>query len=432
MSSVDLTKPTYSNGGKHLTMTAVPVEPPTVVVETAVAVEKPTVVAEHRSKPAAELSWRNVTYTIKQKKQTKEILSDVSGSLEAASLLAIMGPSGSGKTSLLNTLAGRVPITRSAKLHGSVLVNGVPCEGKMPMISAYVEQDEALFALSTVRETFAFAARLRLPPSTSEEARARRVDEIISELGLVACADTLVGNQRVRGVSGGERKRVNIGVELLNDPPLVFLDEPTSGLDSFQAQSVMETLCKLARAGRTVVASVHQPRSSIYAMLDRVMLLSGGRTVYFGTAGDAAAAHFAAAGYPVPIGFNPADHFMDVICVDRRDPTAEEASSARVESLVATWRDTKVLTMAAPAAGDGTKSSLAELEAREVQGVVGSLNRSCVALRLLTRRTLRELTRDKAALIFQYSMNLFFAVMVSRATALPPARCPAEATSECM
>ena len=228
MSSVDLTKPTYSNGGKHLTMTAVPVEPPTVVVETAVAVEKPTV-AEHRSKPAAELSWRNVTYTIKQKKQTKEILSDVSGSLEAASLLAIMGPSGSGKTSLLNTLAGRVPITRSAKLHGSVLVNGVPCEGKMPMISAYVEQDEALFALSTVRETFAFAARLRLPPSTSEEARARRVDEIISELGLVACADTLVGNQRVRGVSGGERKRVNIGVELLNDPPLVFLDEPTSG-----------------------------------------------------------------------------------------------------------------------------------------------------------------------------------------------------------
>ena len=219
MSSVDLTKPTYSNGGKHLTMTAVPVEPPTVVVQTAVAMEKPNAVAEHRSKPAAELSWRNVTYTIKQKKQTKEILSDVSGSLDAASLLAIMGPSGSGKTSLLNTLAGRVPITRSAKLHGSVLVNGVPCEGKMPMISAYVEQDEALFALSTVRETFAFAARLRLPPSTSEEARARRVDEIISELGLVACADTLVGNQRVRGVSGGERKRVNIGVELLNDPP---------------------------------------------------------------------------------------------------------------------------------------------------------------------------------------------------------------------
>ena len=182
----------------------------------------------------------------------------------------------------------------------------------------------------------------------------------------------------------------------------------------------METLRKLARAGRTVVASVHQPRSSIYAMLDRVMLLSGGRTVYFGTAGDAAAAHFAAAGYPVPIGFNPADHFMDVICVDRRDPTAEEASSARVESLVATWRDTKVLTMAAPAAGDGTKSSLAELEAREVQGVVGSLNRSCVALRLLTRRTLRELTRDKAALIFQYSMNLFFAVMVTG----PPLRSP--------
>ena len=183
-------------------------------------------------------------------------------------------------------------------------------------------------------------------------------------LGLVACADTLVGNQRVRGVSGGERKRVNIGVELLNDPPLVFLDEPTSSSRNSRrsrqfcapqhatrpeptpASTVPGAVgdgdaAQAARAVRTVVASVHQPRSSIYAMLDRVMLLSGGRTVYFGTAGDAAAAHFAAAGYPVPIGFNPADHFMDVICVDRRDPTAEEASSARVESLVATWRDTK-------------------------------------------------------------------------------------------
>ena len=109
-----------------------------------------------------------------------------------------------------------------------------------------------------------------------------RVESVIAQLGLVDACDTVIGSQMVRGVSGGERKRVSIGIELLHDPALVFLDEPTSGLDSFQAQNVMANLKQnIAQAGRTVICSIHQPRSSIYAMLDSILLLAQGKvTVY--------------------------------------------------------------------------------------------------------------------------------------------------------
>jgi len=116
---------------------------------------------------------------------------------------------------------------------------------------------------------------------------------VLAELGLLGCKDTLIGNEAVRGVSGGEKRRVSIGVHLIDNPMLVFLDEPTSGLDSFQALAVMDTLKTMAaKADRTVVASIHQPRSSIYSMLDMIMLLSLGRTIYYGKAGKDCAAYF--------------------------------------------------------------------------------------------------------------------------------------------
>ena len=149
-------------------------------------------------------------------------------------------PSGSGKTSLLNALAGRIPVTKGATLTGDVYVDGVAMSatGDMSTRSAYIMQDDALFALSTVQETLMFAARLRLPAAMSLADKEKRVTQVIEELGLVKARNTIIGNQKVRGLSGGERKRVNIGVDMLHDPKLLFVDEPTSGLDSFQAQSV--------------------------------------------------------------------------------------------------------------------------------------------------------------------------------------------------
>mgnify|MGYP001319860274 CR=1 FL=1 len=121
-----------------------------------------------------------------------------------------------------------------------------------------VLQHDVFYAELTVRETITLSALLRLPQSMPREAKLQRVEDIITELGLRKCADTVVGNDLLRGVSGGERKRCNIGTELVVDPSLIFLDEPTTGLDAFNAQNVMQTLLALAKAGRTIVCTIHR------------------------------------------------------------------------------------------------------------------------------------------------------------------------------
>ena len=183
------------------------------------------------SDAGVHLQWRDVTYTVTRKAtnkvtnassdaadspnvEVKTILSHISGETEGGTLLALMGPSGSGKTSLLNALAFRVPRGPGAEITGTVLADGqvVATPGQMARMSAYVEQEDALFALSTVRETLMFAAQLRLGPEVPLEEKKRAVELVIADLGLVAAADTCVGNEVIRGISGGERKRVAIGM----------------------------------------------------------------------------------------------------------------------------------------------------------------------------------------------------------------------------
>ena len=287
------------------------------------------------------LQWRDITYSVTKKKKdgtldTRVILNALSGDTSGGSLLALMGPSGSGKTSLLNALAFRVPKGPGAMITGAIYADGklVETPSQMARMSAYVEQEDALFALSTVRETLMFAAQLRLSKDMPLEEKEQEVNNVIADLGLVAAADTIVGNEQIRGISGGERKRVAIGMDLLHDPRLIFMDEPTSGLDAFQALNVMTALKDLAiEKGRTIIASVHQPRSSIYALIDQLVLLSGGRLVYAGAGQGACSAHFAALGEPVPKDFNPADHFLDIISVDYRTPKLTKSTMERIEKL---------------------------------------------------------------------------------------------------
>ena len=203
-----------------------------------------------------------------------------------------------------------------------------------------------------------FAAQLRLAGDTPTEGKTLAVDKVINELGLVNAADTNVGNEKVRGVSGGERKRVAIGMDLLHDPKLIFLDEPTSGLDAFQALNVMTTLKDLAdKKGRTVVASVHQPRSSIYALLDQLVLLSGGCLVYAGPAGKMVSEHFSRMGEPVPRDFNPADHFLDVISVDYRSDELAKTTKHRFERLVSGFEVAASPLLDAPGASDAAAAA---------------------------------------------------------------------------
>merc|ERR1719419_773478 len=277
-----------------------------------------------------KLEWRNICYGIKKKrKQLKVILDRVSGTASPGRLLGILGPSGAGKTTLINALAGRIEKQKGSVYSGRMLINSkiLDSDFNITDVSAYVTQEDTLFAFSSVRETFTFACKLRNIPL-------HRVDEVIRDLSLLNAADTKIGNTLTRGISGGEKKRVNIGLEIIRNPAVIFLDEPTTGLDSFQALSVVATLKQLSRSGRTVICSIHQPRSAIYALLDDICVLTiGGRVVYFGQAGDHASEYFAAT-YPVPKNFNPAAHFMDIVSVNYRSKETQVQTEDQVNRLV--------------------------------------------------------------------------------------------------
>lgn len=143
-------------------------------------------------------------------------------------------------------------------------------------------QEDTLLGTLTVRETIAYSANLRLPSSMAKEEANDIVEETIMEMGLEDCADGIVGNWHLRGISGGEKKRLSIALEILTKPSLLFLDEPTSGLDSAAAFFVIQALRCIAHDGRTVISSIHQPSSEVFALFDDLFLLSGGQAVYFG------------------------------------------------------------------------------------------------------------------------------------------------------
>lgn len=196
---------------------------------------------------------------------TKTLLHDVSADIARGTLTAIIGGSGSGKTTMLNTMAERITSGRLI-ITGSTTFNGK--QGIHSIRSAYVMQQDVLLPTLTVRETLQYSADLRLPPPTTEEERKKVVEEVILELGLKECADTRIGNNIHKGCSGGEKRRTSIGVQLLSNPSVLFLDEPTTGLDATSAFQLVRTLKSLAGKGRTVVTTIHQPRSEIWGLFD--------------------------------------------------------------------------------------------------------------------------------------------------------------------
>ena len=151
---------------------------------------------------------------------------------------------------------------------------------------AYVTQEDALFPTATCREAFEFSARLRLPESFTDEQRKNLVDDMIDSLGLKKCENTYIGSELIRGISGGEKKRVAIGVELVSSPAVIFLDEPTSGLDSYSAWKVLRILRAIAALDTTVLCSIHQPSSEIFNEFTNLILLGNGHVIYQGSIDD--------------------------------------------------------------------------------------------------------------------------------------------------
>ncbi|CAN6380787.1 unnamed protein product [Urochloa humidicola] len=265
-----------------------------------------------KQSPPSRISSHSTTTTAATDERT--ILNGITGEARPGELLAILGPSGSGKSTLLSILGGRL----AGRHSGTVLATTPTLHHHSTTTRAirrrtgFVAQDDVLHPHLTVRETLLYCAVLRLPKSAPTSTKSAAADAVIAELGLGACADTVVGNAFVRGVSGGERKRVSIGHELLVNPSLLVLDEPTSGLDSTAAARLVATLAALAAGrGRTVVMSVHQPSSRVYRMFGSVLLLSEGRCLYFGKGGDAME-YFAGAGFRPGFHVNPADFMLDL------------------------------------------------------------------------------------------------------------------------
>ncbi|KAF2853926.1 ABC transporter-like protein [Plenodomus tracheiphilus IPT5] len=283
----------------------------------------------------------NIAKRSLRKSWTKEILKPLTTEFQPGCLNVVMGPSGSGKTSFLNSMAGRLKDDMATKYlqYGSMTFNGlVPSQDVVHSICSFVTQDDdALLASLTVRETLRYAAGLRLPQWMSREQKLQRSEEILLKMGLKDCADNLVGNDLIKGISGGEKRRVTIAVQILTEPRVLLLDEPLSGLDAFTASSIMDVLHGLANEGRTLILTIHQPRSSLFGGFGNILLLArGGYPIYAGGAHDMLP-YFAAQGYECPRHVNPADFALDLITVDLQHATREAASRVKVQRLIESW-----------------------------------------------------------------------------------------------
>ncbi|DAZ93224.1 TPA: hypothetical protein N0F65_005078 [Lagenidium giganteum] len=279
------------------------------------------------------IAWESISFDVEIKEPetkqlvTKEILKNVSGEAVPGELVVLMGPSGAGKSSLLDCISGR-----NTNCSGTVVVNGRPWTKAMVKHTCYVMQDDMFYANLTVLEHLTFQAHLRMGKSKTAAEREDRVRTVISELGLTKVTNTPIGSAVVKGLSGGQRKRLSFATELLTNPSLLFVDEPTSGLDSFMAETVVRQMRDLARRGRTVIATIHQPASDLFELFDRLYLLVDGATVYNGKASESIA-YFAKQGLQCPSFMNPTDYFMKQLVVMDDQPEARQ----RVDNLVTAW-----------------------------------------------------------------------------------------------
>ncbi|KAK6119745.1 hypothetical protein DH2020_046515 [Rehmannia glutinosa] len=250
-------------------------------------------------------------------------------------LTAVLPNFGNGPTRrLINGLTG---YALPGRLSGNVIMSGdVLLNGKKRKLHygvvAYVTQEDVFLGTLTVRETITYSALLRLPSNTTKDEIYETIENTITEMGLQECADHVTGNWHLRGISGGEKKRLSIALEIITQPNLLFLDEPTSGLDSASAFFVVQALKNVARSGRTIISSIHQPSSEVFALFDDLLLLSSGETIYFGEAGMAVE-FFGAAGFPCPERRNPSDHFLRCVNSDFDDVTNTLMGSQRIRDI---------------------------------------------------------------------------------------------------
>ena len=281
----------------------------------------------------------------------------------------------------------------------------IPSADVVRSVASYVcQDDDALLPNLTVRETLYYAAQLRLPAFLSKEEKHHRAESVLLKLGLRDCADNLIGSDLVKGISGGEKRRVSIAVQILTDPRILLLDEPTSGLDANTASSILDVLRGLAEEGRTVILTIHQSRSDLFPHFGNVLLLArGGYMVYAGP-GKEMLPHFARLGYPCPEDMNPADFALDMISVDLQNSTREKRTREKVRSLIMSW-------------GEDPSSLTRSPSHISAPAELGSFKRAMtpfrIAFPLLVKRSSISLKRDSQAILARTSQVVGFGIIIA-------------------
>lgn len=262
-----------------------------------------------RKRPLLEVAFKDLTLTLKGK--NKHLMRAVTGKIMPGRVTAVMGPSGAGKTTFLSALSGKAT---GCHMSGMILINGKnESIYSYKKIIGFVPQDDIVHGNLTVEENLVFSARCRLPSDLPKPDRVLIIERVIESLGLQAIRDSLVGTVEKRGISGGQRKRVNVGLEMVMEPSLLILDEPTSGLDSSSSQLLLRALRREALEGVNVCMVIHQPSYSLFKMFDDLILLAkGGLFVYQGSV-KKVEEYFSGLGINVPERVNPPDHYIDIL-----------------------------------------------------------------------------------------------------------------------
>lgn len=341
-----------------------------------------------------DIAFEGLQMELTTKKGVKTILDgSITGNAQRGRMLAILGPSGAGKSSVLHALAGRVQQSSKLKLYGRRFINNQEISGDSLVPSAFVEQDASFFPYMTVRETLSFRVELKLGSTLKRPQRESVVSDLIQELGLYKVADSIVGDDKVRGISGGERKRLSIAVEMISAPKAIFLDEPTSGLDSTAAAQLVDTLRKLADGGRTVIAVIHQPSQHVFSQFDDVLLVSEGRQMYFGPRLEVRS-YMESNGCMAMPETGTAEHILDCISPLALLGENEDEVGIRLDRLAAT--------AAAAESKQGADTIVRYATGRQL-GPRASLIRQC---KLLFGRAIHQLSRGRVAIILKLVQQL--------------------------
>lgn len=345
------------------------------------------------------VSWSNIKFSVGE----KQILKGLTGNALPRRSLAIMGSSGAGKTTFLNALSDRLASDgKHVILEGDRFLNNVEYDRKFRTMVGYVTQDDILNPMSTPVEALSFSLRVRR--GVDQEETNAVVDKLIDELGLTGARDTIVGVPgMVAGLSGGERKRTNIGIELITNPKVLYLDEPTSGLDSVTSARICQLLKKLASRGRTVIYTIHQPTAECIESFDDLMLMCKGHTVFHGPM-EESVAYFASIGYHCPDTHTPTDFFMTLL---------QDADIGDI--LIEQWgkflaaRDPREYAYTAPPTVENESFTERYLTSYAA-AAKGSL---AIEFAELMKRSVLSVTRNKLLIAATFIQNIFFAIIVS-------------------